>query len=224
MQISFHTRSEINTRAQGLGGGPTLTEAPSVRLTPFQLCSCVSRIRCRYGGEWVSEWVSEWVNEWVSEWVSEWALMCLNTRNPAGGVRSQHCQEVHNQNNRYDSKEWCGFGSNPIRTVFMGFKDLCSGVPSKFVPGSRMSWNFPSQKRSMSGNAYEHSDFPAVGWNIHKRRTDQPAANRMEEVRERKITMLVWNVGAKVLCELARCNNVININININVTCPSIRF
>jgi len=55
MQISFYTRSEINTRAQGLRGGPTLTEAPSVRLTPFELCSCVSRIRCRYGGEWVSE-------------------------------------------------------------------------------------------------------------------------------------------------------------------------
>jgi len=55
----------------------------------------------------------------------------------------------------------------------MGFKDLCSGVPSKFVPGSRMSRNFPSQIRAMPDNAYEHSDFPTVGLNIHKRMTDQ---------------------------------------------------
>jgi len=107
--------------------------------------------------------------------------MCLHTRHPAGGVRPQHCQEVHNQNNGYDdSKGLRGFGSDPIRTVFMGFKDPCPGVPSRFVPGSRMFRNFPSQKRAMSGNAYEHSDFPAGGENMHKVRTDQPAANRME--------------------------------------------
>jgi len=53
----------------------------------------------------------------------------------------------------------------------MGFKDICPGVPSKFLSGTpNVPEIFKAQKRCMSGNAYEQFDFPAVGENIHRRR------------------------------------------------------
>jgi hypothetical protein len=89
----------------------------------------------------VSEWVSEWASDGVSAVV---AALVLEASGP------QHCQEDHKQNNGYDgSKDWRGFGRDPICTGFMGFKDLCPGVSSKFVPGRRMSRNFPSHKNAI---------------------------------------------------------------------------
>ena len=85
----------------------------------------------------------------VNTEVSEWALMWLHSsscwRRPAtalpGGPQANNACD--------DSQEWRGFGRDPFRTGFMRFKDLCPGVPSKFVPGRRMSRNFRSHKNAI---------------------------------------------------------------------------
>lgn len=160
MQICFYNTSEINTSARGLRGGPTLMEAPSVRLTQFQLCSCVSRIRWRFRGEcWYgfSRRLEAYGNGLARRTLVLWIT----------STTTQNSELVS------------------VGIPFMGFKELCPGVPqNSFLDTKRPRFFHLVNTRCLSlpSNILTLSQWEKTSTGVGDH---QPSANRMEEKRGR---------------------------------------
>ena len=104
---------------------------PSVRLTPFQFRSCMSRIRCRYRGEWVSAGVASLV---VLLEASGHNIF-RRTTSKITGTTTQKSDVV--------------FVGIPFVQVLWVLKTSVPVSPQNFFPGRRMSRKFSRHKNAV---------------------------------------------------------------------------